>query len=74
MGEELVSAIILIVTFVITVGVFKMVTGIRARRAMKREQNRVERERLEKSLQPPPKNKSKRRREQQALQKDDHSR
>jgi hypothetical protein len=72
--EELVNAIILIVTFLVTVGVFKVVTGIRARRAMKREQNRVERERLEKSLQPPSKNKSKRRREQQALQKDGRSR
>jgi hypothetical protein len=72
--EELVNAIILIVTFLVTVGVFKVVTGIRARRAMKREQNRVERERLEKSLQPPSKNKSKRRREQQAPQKDGRGR
>lgn len=72
--EELVNAIILIITFLVTVGVFKVVTGIRARRAMKREQNRVERERLEKSLQPPSKNKGKRRREQQSLQKDGHGR
>lgn len=70
--EEWVNAIILIAAFLVTVGVFKVITVIRARRAMKRERNRIERERLEKSLRPPSKNKSKRRREQQALQKDDH--
>jgi hypothetical protein len=74
MGQELANAIILIVAFLVTVGIFKVVTGVRARRAMKREKNRMERERLEKSMLPPSKNKSKRRREQQALQKDDHGR
>jgi steroid 5-alpha reductase family enzyme len=65
--EELTNAIVLIVAFLVTVGIFRGVAGLRARRAMKREQYRAEQERVRKSLQPPSKNKSKRRREQRLM-------
>jgi flagellar biosynthesis/type III secretory pathway M-ring protein FliF/YscJ len=62
---SLTGGIIIVVTFAVTFGIARAVMLYRARREAERKRAYAEFQQLQKSLQPPSKNKSKRRREQQ---------
>lgn len=63
------GGIIIVVAFALAFGVARAIMQVRAKRERQRAQVRSDFQRLQKSMQPPSKNKSKRRREQQLLQK-----
>ncbi|KAA0911306.1 hypothetical protein [Pusillimonas sp. ANT_WB101] len=61
---DLTGAIIVVVTFAVSFGLVRAIVLYRNKRAAERKQAVVAAQALEKSLQPPSKNKNKRRREQ----------
>lgn len=65
---SLTGGIIVVVTFAVAFGIARAVMLYRARREAERKQAYAAAQRLEKSLQPPSKNKNKRRREQRKNQ------